>query len=57
MDRKELLEQIEKTREELDDARKRLPAHTVRPHQLQALEEIEERLADLKKQLGELDGA
>jgi hypothetical protein len=57
MDRKELLEQIEKAREELEDARKRLPAHTVRPHQLQALEEIEDRLTDLKKQLRELDGA
>lgn len=47
---KELLE----LKEKLDDARKRLPAHTIRPHQMQALEELEEKIEAIETQLEKL---
>ena len=51
--RKRLLEEIQDLKEKLRDREAALPAHSVRPHQLQEIEEIEERIAELKKMLGE----
>jgi len=54
-EREALAKRISEAEERLDDARKRLPAHTIRPHQLQALEELEDELLDLKRQLDNLE--
>jgi hypothetical protein len=51
MDRQELLEMREKLRRELAEAEAALPAHSIRPHQLQRVEEAEERLAEVQKRL------
>jgi hypothetical protein len=51
--RKRLLEEIQDLREKLRDREAALPAHSVRPHQLLEIEELEERIAELKKMLGE----
>ena len=51
--RKRLLEEIQDLKEKLRDREAALPAHSVRPHQLQEIEELEERIAELKKMLGE----
>jgi hypothetical protein len=40
-------------KEKLRDRQAALPAHSVRPYQLQEIEEIEERIAELEKLLGE----
>jgi len=42
---------IAETREKLEDARKRLPYHSVRPHQLMEVEDLEDRLAELESEL------
>ena len=47
-------EQLE-TEEKLEDARKRMPYHSVRPNQLQELEDLEDRVEGLKQELKELD--
>ncbi len=52
--KKEIEEDIRKTALELEDAKLRMPAHTVRPHQLMALEELEDRLDELKSELESL---
>jgi hypothetical protein len=51
--RERLLKEIEKLKEKLRDREAALPAHSVRPYQLQEIEEIEERIAELEKLLGE----
>lgn len=51
MDRQELLKMREKLRRELAEAEAALPAHSIRPHQLQRVEEAEERLAEVQKRL------
>jgi hypothetical protein len=51
--RERLLKEIDELKEKLRDREAALPAHSVRPHQLQEIEEIEERIAELKKMLGE----
>jgi hypothetical protein len=43
---------LERLRRELDERRASLPAHTIRPHQILALEELEERIADICRRLG-----
>ena len=51
-DNKKLLEQeVERLTLELDEAKAALPAHTIRPHQLMAIEELEERIKNLKKEI------
>ena len=52
-ERKRLLEEIQELQEKLRDREAALPAHSVRPYQLQEIEEIEERIAELEKLLGE----
>ena len=40
---------IEEIEAELEDLRGRLPAHSVRPHMMIRLEELEDELAEAKK--------
>ncbi len=49
----EIREEVERLRAEIADRRRRLPAHSVRPHQLWEIEELEERLAALERALRE----
>jgi chromosome segregation ATPase len=49
--RQELLEEIQKLRERLRDREAALPAHSVRPHQIQEIEELEEKIAALEGKL------
>jgi hypothetical protein len=51
--RERLLKEIGELKEKLRDRQAALPAHSVRPYQLQEIEEIEERIAELEKLLGE----
>ena len=37
---------------ELRERRANIPAHTIRPHQLLALEELEVRIAEVRRELG-----
>ncbi|NOY45986.1 MAG: V-type ATPase 116kDa subunit family protein [Deltaproteobacteria bacterium] len=48
MDRREELARL---RAELEDRRRRLPAHSIRPHQLLEIEDLEERIARLEREL------
>jgi hypothetical protein len=52
--REELAKEIEALKEELMDREKALPAHTIRPHQLLAIEELEERISRLQEKLHDL---
>ena len=53
--RKERLnKEIEKLQELLRDREAALPAHSVRPHQIQEIEELEEKIAAMEKELEEL---
>ncbi|UCF01439.1 MAG: hypothetical protein JSV14_13845 [Deltaproteobacteria bacterium] len=49
--RQELLEEIQKLKERLRDREAALPAHSVRPHQIQEIEELEEKIAVLEGNL------
>jgi hypothetical protein len=49
----EIRAKIEALKAELEERRKSVPAHTIRPHQLLILEELEEEIAVLE---GELTG-
>ena len=51
--REGLLKEIEELKRKLRDREAALPAHSVRPHQLQEIEELEERIAELEEMLGE----
>jgi hypothetical protein len=53
--REDLLRKIEALKEELKDREKALPAHTIRPHQLLAIEELEERIRRLEEKLRSLN--
>jgi hypothetical protein len=53
--REDLLGKIEALKEELKDREKALPAHTIRPHQLLAIEELEERIRRLEEKLRSLN--
>ena len=50
-----LLRKIEDLKEELKDREKALPAHTIRPHQLLAIEELEEKIRRLEGKLRSLN--
>ena len=47
--REVLLREIGALKEELEDREKALPAHTIRPHQLLAIEELEEKIRRLEE--------
>ncbi|UCG20638.1 MAG: histidine kinase [Deltaproteobacteria bacterium] len=51
--REQLLKEIDELKEKLRDREAALPAHSVRPHQLLEIEELEEKIAELKRMLGE----
>jgi hypothetical protein len=53
--REDLLRKIEALKEELKDREKALPAHTIRPHQLLAIEELEEKIRLLEEKLQSLN--
>jgi chromosome segregation ATPase len=50
----ELLEEIQNLKEKLRDREAALPAHSVRPHQIQEIEELEEKIAALEGKLAEV---
>jgi hypothetical protein len=49
-----LLQKIGALKEELRDREKALPAHTIRPHQLLAIGELEEKIRSLEEELRSL---
>jgi phosphoribosylanthranilate isomerase len=49
--RKELEKRLHTLKLELQDREAALPAHSIRPHQIQLIEEIEERIASVEKEL------
>ena len=49
--REELLEEIQNLKEKLRDREAALPPHSVRPHQIQEIEELEEKIAALEVKL------
>ncbi len=49
--REDLAKEIEALKEELKDREKALPAHTIRPYQLLAIEELEEKIRRLEEKL------
>ena len=52
--RQELLEEIQNLKDKLLDREAALPPHSVRPHQIQEIEELEEKIATLEGKLAEL---
>jgi len=52
--RKRLLKEIQQLKAKLRDREAALPAHSVRPHQVQEIEELEEKISTLEKMLGEI---
>jgi len=52
--RAELEKDLARLRAELAEREAALPAHSVRPHQLQAVFDLEERISDLETQLAAL---
>lgn len=53
MELNELLARREEAAQELAEAQAALPAHSIRPHQLQRLEEAEDRLAEIERLIQE----
>jgi len=47
-----LEQQLRRLEADLADREAALPAHSMRPHQLLEIEELEERIADLRRRLG-----
>lgn len=54
--RQELLAKIVTLKEKLRDREAALPAHSVRPHQIQEIEELEEEIAAFEAELDEMGG-
>ena len=52
--RERLLKEIEELKAKLRDREAALPAHSVRPHQIQEIEELEEEIAALERKAGEI---
>jgi hypothetical protein len=50
-DRKDLEERLRKLRAELKERESSIPAHSIRPHQLIEIEELEEEIEELEKKL------
>ena len=51
--REKLLEEIQNLKEKLRDREAALPPHSMRPHQIQEIEELEEKIAALEVKLTE----
>jgi hypothetical protein len=45
-------EELRRLRAELEERKKNLPAHTIRPHQILAIEDLEEEIAEIARRLG-----
>jgi ribosomal protein L29 len=54
--RADLEKELARLKAELAEREAALPAHSVRPHQLQAVMDLEERIEDLKRQLAAAEG-
>jgi ribosomal protein L29 len=54
--REELEADLSALKEELAELNKALPAHTVRPHQIMALETVEDKIKEIEGKLKELGG-
>ena len=54
-DREKLLKELKEKEELLKDFEASIPAHTIRPHQIQRIEELEEEIRQLKKKLKTMD--
>ena len=52
---KKLLKEIEVLKVELQEREKSLPAHSIRPHQLLAIEELEEQIRTLQERVKKLE--
>jgi chromosome segregation ATPase len=52
---KKLLGEIEILKDELQEREKSLPAHSIRPHQLIAIEELEEKIRTLQERVKQLE--
>ncbi|MEJ2235519.1 MAG: hypothetical protein P8X67_16485 [Syntrophobacterales bacterium] len=53
--RQELLAEIQNLKEKLRDREAALPPHSMRPHQIQEIEELEEMIAALEGKLASPD--
>ena len=53
--REQLLKEIQELKERLRDREAALPAHSVRPHQIQEIEDLEEEIAALEGKLASPD--
>lgn len=53
MELSDLLAKREEAAQELAEAQAALPAHSIRPHQLQRVEAAEERLAEIERLIQE----
>ena len=49
--RKTMEERLRKLRAELEERKSSIPIHSIRPHQLIAIEELEEEIEELAKKL------
>jgi hypothetical protein len=54
--KEELRKEMHRLQELLRERESALPAHSVRPQQIQEIEELEEKIADLKRVLEETPG-
>lgn len=52
--RERLLKEVQKLKEMLKDREAALPAHSVRPHQIQEIEALEEKIAAVEKILQQM---
>jgi len=52
-----LEKEIKNLEEQLKDREAALPAHSVRPHQLQIIEDLEEKILEKKRELEKLGDA
>jgi archaellum component FlaC len=50
--RKTLEERLRRLRAELEERKSSIPIHSIRPHQLIQIEELEEEIEELEKELG-----
>ncbi len=55
-DLQKLHEELKRLEADLADREAALPAHSVRPHQIVEIEEIEDKIAELKTRLGSPTG-
>ena len=53
-EREQLLKKNQELKEKLRDREAALPAHSVRPHQIQEIETLEEKIAAMEKDLQQM---